>query len=179
VSVLLPDRKYRGFWHRILHDKTADSILDEVSRLPHANVTQVPFHLDSIDTPKVPLSVLTGAERREQIEGRGADIPHPTGGGDPSTPMLVIPGSTSIVDATWRQRVTISGRVRSIRVAPLHDAPTLELVLVDATGAISVVFLGRRSIAGIDVGSRMIVDGTVGIHKARLALLNPSYQLLP
>jgi hypothetical protein len=41
------------------------------------------------------------------------------------------------------------------------------------------VFLGRRSIAGIDVGSRMIVDGTVGIHKARLALLNPSYQLLP
>ena len=26
VSVLLPDRKYRGIWHRILHDKTADSL---------------------------------------------------------------------------------------------------------------------------------------------------------
>ena len=35
VSVLLPDRKYRGIWHRILHDKTADSLLEQLSRLPH------------------------------------------------------------------------------------------------------------------------------------------------
>ena len=26
VSVVLPERKYRGFWHRILHDQTADAI---------------------------------------------------------------------------------------------------------------------------------------------------------
>ncbi|HEV7758062.1 MAG TPA: APC family permease, partial [Acidimicrobiales bacterium] len=26
VSVLLPDRKYSGFWHRILHDQTAEAI---------------------------------------------------------------------------------------------------------------------------------------------------------
>ncbi|MFZ6005687.1 MAG: amino acid permease [Actinomycetota bacterium] len=179
VSVLLPDRKYRGFWHRILHDKTAESILDEVSRLPHANVTSVPFHLDSIDEPKVPLSALLGTKRRERIiEGRVDEIPSPVAEGD-ARMAVVVPGSTSIIDATWRQRVTIAGRVRSIRIAPLHDAPTLELVLVDATAAISIVFLGRRSIAGVDVGSRMIVEGTVGIHKARLAILNPSYQLLP
>jgi len=42
-----------------------------------------------------------------------------------------------------------------------------------------VVFLGRRHLAGVDVGSRMIVEGTVGVHKARLAILNPSYSLLP
>jgi hypothetical protein len=49
---------------------------------------------------------------------------------------------------------------------------------VDATGSISVVFLGRRRLAGVQVGTKMIVEGTVGIHKARLAILNPSYQLL-
>ena len=49
VSVLLPDRKYRGIWHRVLHDKTADSLLEQLSRLPHANVTSVPFHLDARD----------------------------------------------------------------------------------------------------------------------------------
>ncbi len=65
-----------------------------------------------------------------------------------------------------------------MRVAPQHDAPTLELVLVDGTGGISVVFLGRRGIAGVDVGTKLLVEGTVGVHKARLALLNPSYQLL-
>ena len=48
-----------------------------------------------------------------------------------------------------------------------------------ARGGISVVFLGRRGLAGVDVGTRMVVEGTVGVHKARLALLNPSYQLLP
>ena len=46
VSVLLPDRKYNGLWHRILHDRTAEAIQAEVSKLPHANVTTVPFHFD-------------------------------------------------------------------------------------------------------------------------------------
>ena len=65
-----------------------------------------------------------------------------------------------------------------MRIAPQHDSPTLEVVLVDQTGAISVVFLGRRAIAGLDVGTRMSVEGMVGVHKARLAILNPSYRLL-
>jgi amino acid transporter len=180
VSVLLPDRKYRGIWHRILHDKTAESIIAQVSRLPHANVTSVPFHLDSLDEPKVPLAAITGAGRPARlIEDRVTEVPGVVTDGDPHAIAVVVPGSTSIIDATWRKRVTLAGRVRSIRVAPLHDAPTLELVLVDATAAISVIFLGRRSLAGVDVGTRMIVDGTVGIHKARLAIMNPKYQLLP
>ena len=47
VSVVLPERKYRGVWHRILHDQTADAIVKGVSLLPHANVTTVPFHFAS------------------------------------------------------------------------------------------------------------------------------------
>ena len=72
----------------------------------------------------------------------------------------------------------VAGRVRSVRVAPQHDAPTVELILVDGTASISVLFLGRRGIAGVGVGTRMTVEGTVGIHRTRLAILNPSYQLL-
>jgi hypothetical protein len=73
--------------------------------------------------------------------------------------------------------VRVGGRVRSLRVAPQHDAPLLELVLDDGTAAISVVFLGRRGLGGVGVGSRMVVDGTVGLHRNRLALLNPDYEL--
>jgi amino acid transporter len=180
VSVLLPDRKYKGIWHRVLHDKTADSILAQVSRLPHANVTSVPFHFDSIDEAKVPLSALTGGRKTAPGgEGRSQLEPLPAAtDGDPAL-RLTVPGCLPISEARWRKRVAIAGRVRSIRVAPQYDAPTLELVLVDGTGAISVVFLGRRAISGVGVGSRMTVAGTVGIHKNRLALLNPSYQLLP
>jgi hypothetical protein len=77
----------------------------------------------------------------------------------------------------YRDRVRIAGRVRSLRVAPQHDAPLLELILDDGSAAISVVFLGRRGLAGVGVGSHMVVDGTVGLHHNRLALLNPAYEL--
>ena len=51
------------------------------------------------------------------------------------------------------------------------------MVLVDATGSILVVFLGRREVAGIDVGSLLEIEGTVSVHRARLAILNPTYTL--
>ena len=101
-----------------------------------------------------------------------------TDGAASDLPMVVVSGCVPIAEARWRQRVCVAGRVRSVRVAAQHDAPTVELILVDGTASISVIFLGRRSIAGVGVGTRMSVDGTVGIHKTRLAILNPSYQLL-
>src|SRR5580693_4358251 len=45
VSLLLPRRSYGKAWRRILHDQTADHIVDIVSQLPHVNATIVPFHV--------------------------------------------------------------------------------------------------------------------------------------
>ena len=86
---------------------------------------------------------------------------------------------TPIGDIRWRDHVRVAGRVRSVTVAPWADIPTLECILVDATGGITVVFLGRRHIAGIHPGARMQIQGTVGRHAERLAILNPGYTLLP
>lgn len=177
VSVLLPERKYKGIWHRILHDKTADAIQEQVSRLAHANVTTVPFHFGSKAEAE---AVATYADVAARYDA-ALEVPQPKAGGEPTAAAELgasLPGHTPIIDAHWRERVRVAGRVRSVRVAPQHDAPTLELVLVDDTGAISVVFLGRRALAGVEVGSRMSVEGMVGVHKARLAILNPNYQLL-
>jgi hypothetical protein len=176
VSVLLPDRKYKGLWHRVLHDRTADAILTEVSRLPHANVTTVPFHLDQLDAPKVPLSDLLSRRRNGGAPGLAEVAPLPQD--EREDTFGVLPGCTPLADVRWRARVRVGGRVRSMRIAPQHDAPTLELVLVDGTGGLSVVFLGRRGLAGVDVGSTLLVEGTVGIHRARLAILNPTYTLV-
>lgn len=44
VTVLVPRLEHRRLWHRLLHDRTSDSIARVVSQLPHANVTFVPFH---------------------------------------------------------------------------------------------------------------------------------------
>jgi hypothetical protein len=53
VTVLLPRREYRRFWHRLLHDRTGDAIARAVSQLPHANVTFVPYHLGADQHPEV------------------------------------------------------------------------------------------------------------------------------
>jgi amino acid transporter len=47
VSVLMPHRVYKRFWHRLLHDRTADEISRVVGQMPHANVTMVPFIMGS------------------------------------------------------------------------------------------------------------------------------------
>ena len=87
-------------------------------------------------------------------------------------------GTVPVANVQWRTRARVAGRVRSLRVQPWAGVPTLEGTLVDETGGISVVFLGRRHVAGIRPGTRMVVEGMVGEHAGRLAILNPDYRLL-
>jgi RecG-like helicase len=96
----------------------------------------------------------------------------------PNAPDAVPAGCVPIGQVEWRQRARVSGTVRSLRVQPWADVPTLQCVLVDSTGGITVVFLGRRHIAGIEPGTRMTVEGVVGAHDFKLAMLNPDYSLL-
>ncbi|MDQ1364800.1 MAG: hypothetical protein QOF81_2708 [Acidimicrobiaceae bacterium] len=168
VSVLLPNRKYRGIWHRILHDQTADEISKEVSRLPHANVTLVPFHFGGQDGPSraiIPVAPQAVSSRR-----RDSREPNPM-------PAARSDGTTPIGFVRFRHRVTVRGKVRSVRVQPRAGTPTLECVVADETGQVSVVFYGRREINGIAVGRALTVEGMVGEHHGRLAFLNPQYEL--
>lgn len=172
VSVLLPERKYSGFWHRILHDQTADAIEREVSRLPHANVTAVPFHFRARHAAEAPAAVDELA-MSALVEDRpvGAAPVH-------EAPVATRPdGTTPIGMVRWRHEVAVEGRVRTIRVQPLGGSTTLECVLEDDSGAMSIVFLGRPKIGGIEVGTRMRAHGMAGHHRGRLAILNPIYDL--
>lgn len=87
-------------------------------------------------------------------------------------------GTMPVSGVQWRERAKVAGRVRSLRIQPWAGVPTLECTLVDASGGINVVFLGRRRIPGIHPGTRMVVEGMVGGHDGRLAILNPDYRLL-
>ncbi len=93
--------------------------------------------------------------------------------------MQEVPGLTPIAGVRWRQRVTIEGRVRTVRVQPLAGSSTLECVLEDDSAAMSIVFFGRPHVAGVEVGTVMRVHGTAGQHHGRLAILNPTYELVP
>jgi RecG-like helicase len=93
---------------------------------------------------------------------------------------LALDGVTPIGDVQWRERVKVAGRVKALRIQPWSEKiQSLELTLVDGTGGLTVVFLGRRQIGGIKLGARIVVEGTVAETRGQLALLNPAYQLLP
>jgi hypothetical protein len=49
---------------------------------------------------------------------------------------------------------------------------------VDGSGALLLVFQGRRKIPGIQQGARLVAHGTVGAWEGRLAILNPEYELI-
>ena len=58
-----------------------------------------------------------------------------------------------IGECRWRQRVRVVGRVRALRVQPWEGGvATLEATLVDDTGGITVIFMGRQQIAGLREG---------------------------
>jgi len=59
VSVLIPQRKYRRFWHRLLHDRTADAIAEALDGMTHVNVTIVPYLLG--------VDASTGTDRERPI----------------------------------------------------------------------------------------------------------------
>jgi hypothetical protein len=85
-----------------------------------------------------------------------------------------------IGECRWRERVRVVGRVRALRVQPWEGGvATLECTLVDDTGGITVIFMGRQRIGGVNLGARLEVEGTVIESRSHLALMNPEYTLLP
>jgi hypothetical protein len=173
VTILLPRRSYGRAWRRVLHDQTADRIVDAVSQLSHVNATIVPFLVaSSLESKRrVPTVEELGLDRLEPIAAK-PERPR-------TVPLPTVPGATPITNLRWRQRARVAGRVKTLRVQPMSGVPSLECTLVDASGeALLVVFLGRRSIGGIETGTRMLVEGTVGKYRDRLAMINPMYELL-
>ncbi len=180
VTVLLPRREYSRFWHRMVHDRTADKLTEILSSMPHCNVTIVPFHIGAKASmiPAIAPAVL-GAP--DEPEGEGAKAKRKPA--KPKAPVvdlgdMEIPADrTPIAMANHRARLTLAGKVYAMRVQPWSGTPALELTLTDDTGAITLVFFGRRELAGVHAGSRLIVEGVVGEHRGKLAMLNPAYKI--
>ena len=85
---------------------------------------------------------------------------------------------TPIGDVRWRTHARIKGKIRSLRVQPWADVATLEAVVVDETGGLLLVFLGRRKVAGVELGREIVAEGMVGASRGYLAILNPEIELL-
>ena len=75
------------------------------------------------------------------------------------------------------QVVSVSGRLRTVAYTPRTNLPTLEADLYDGSDVVTLVFLGRRSIPGIEPGRQLTARGRIAIRDDRKVIYNPYYEL--
>jgi RecG-like helicase len=92
------------------------------------------------------------------------------------------PPDTSIVriaDATPRQRLKVEGQVIRMRARPTSGQPSLVVIINDGSGSATTVWTGRRSIGGITLGRKLVIEGVARCIGDQLEFTNPEYTLLP
>jgi amino acid transporter len=177
LTLLLPRRSYSRFLGRLLHDQTAEEIAAPISQLQRVVATIIPFDVNNITSGE---SVVVHNEHVAPQQEIKAAVPAPATRADmPFTPIShYAEHITPIGKIEWRKRAHVQGRVTSLSTAPRGSAPTLQVEVWDETGGITLNFLGRREIAGLEVGMEIRAEGMVGEEDGTLVILNPSYELV-
>lgn len=103
---------------------------------------------------------------------RRPDAPDQESGGDTDDVACA-----KICDITAGENAVVRGRVRSVRFLPTENVPVLEAELSDGSDCVQLVWLGRRHIAGIEPGRKMLARGRLGEYNGRRAIYNPWYEL--
>jgi len=78
-----------------------------------------------------------------------------------------------------RDRTKVCGEVKRMTIKPRSGIPSTEIVINDGTGDATVIFSGRRHVAGIEHGHCIVIEGVAFADGNRLVFLNPKYALLP
>ena len=73
--------------------------------------------------------------------------------------------------------VTVTGRLKSVVYTPRETVPTLEAELFDGSGSVTLVWLGRRRIPGIEPGRTLTANGRFASFDGRQVIYNPRYEL--
>lgn len=88
-------------------------------------------------------------------------------------------GAVPVRQCQRGQVVSVSGRLRTVVYTPRTNLPTLEADLYDGSDVVTLVWLGRRHIAGIEPGRHLTVRGRVAVRDDRKVIYNPYYELEP
>ena len=179
LTLLLPRRAYSRVLGKILHDQTAEQIAAPISQLPRVVATIIPFDVARL-LDEGPLNIHGNHEA--EVKTSTVAMAEPTKRMVPPANFEPVSHYSEKVikigEVVWRKRAQVQGRVTAIRTSPSNEAPILEVEMWDETGGITLQFLGRRELAGLDVGAQLRAEGMVGEIDGLLTILNPNYELL-
>jgi len=86
-------------------------------------------------------------------------------------------GAKRACDCKSGEEVTVLGRLRSVELCPTSEAATLEAELFDGTQGVTLIWLGRRRIPGIEPGRSIKARGRMAERDGQKVLYNPYYEL--
>ncbi len=188
LTLLLPRRSYSKFLGWLLHDQTAEDIARPISQLERVVATIVPFDVEKIISGHAVLAAPVTKEGKKTVSQKKAEPIRAQSNLIKPAIANVQSGKESVShyaenvlpigSITWRKRAHVQGKVSSIKSAPADSSPLVEVEVWDETGGVTLQFLGRREITGLDVGSEIRAEGMVGENNGNLVILNPSYELL-
>ena len=87
-------------------------------------------------------------------------------------------GCTATDELEPRKIAKVVGEVSSVRIVPRAGAASLEVGVSDGKGVVTAVFFGRKKLAGLTPGRRLVVEGVVAPLGNRSFMYNPIYELL-
>lgn len=88
-------------------------------------------------------------------------------------------GCRPIAPGTDREVVTLAGTIAAVTLRPRATVPALVAQVYDGSLAVQLVWLGRRSIIGIEPGAYVKVTGLLCHPDGHPTIYNPAYELVP
>jgi len=184
LTLLLPRRSYSKFLGWLLHDQTAEDIARPISQLERVVATIVPFDVEKIISGQAVLTPPVEKKRNQEekspvrAQSEFTKTPVIDSNKKDSTVSHYAEKILPIGKISWRKRAHVQGRVNSIKSAPSNSSPYVEVEVWDETGGVTLQFLGRREITGLEVGAQLRAEGMVGENNGQLIILNPSYEIV-
>jgi amino acid transporter len=195
VTVYIPEYVLGHWWEQALHNQSALRLKTRLLLVPGVIIASVPYQLRSAaDQPHVHHHHWAPAEVAKPGEdGAASEQPRPERTA-PARQRQLTAGrevlhaqelqveinaehATPIAECTDREIVDVAGTLRSVTLRPRAASLTMEADLWDGTGNVTLIWLGRRDIAGIQPGRRIIVHGRITNVRGELTIYNPRYHL--
>jgi hypothetical protein len=73
--------------------------------------------------------------------------------------------------------VRVTGAARQVRASRAGGLPALKAELGGGGDAVTVIWLGRKHIMGVEPGRVLAVEGTLSVQGGRKIIYNPRYEL--
>ncbi|MHB8320228.1 MAG: single stranded DNA-binding domain-containing protein [Acidimicrobiales bacterium] len=89
------------------------------------------------------------------------------------------PVARRISDVRPRGRLVVTGTIVAVGTVKVGRSESFSCEVDDGTGTMTVIFVGRTHLPGIEVGAKCTVEGTARVEKGGVAVWNPLYRLEP